>query len=414
MQEQEITSPRESNPTVDAGLEAIVMRCLERDRAARFQTTSELERDLNRHLATTERPEETEIAAWMFKLYPAGSAESESASAPRLGERLYESTDLVSGPTAIATPDPSASGTAAPIAPPLKRPFSRATVDSPDADWLGEPPRPPSAQPSRLTTRQIIGRAATMAVLACALVIAMRWQPQQSRPATLENNALPSAESMPEQQSSGGEVAREVHIGAVLDVPPSAPTLGPAFAKVTIVEWSDFQCPYCSRAAATLEKLRDLYSKDVRLVFRNLPLPMHPNARMAAQAAMAAHAQGKFWPMHDKLFANQAALDRGSLERTAEELGLDMERFKVDYESAAVTAMIEADEAAATAAHIRGTPTLFVNGRLFWGVPPLDQFREEIAREIARADKLLAEGVKPKDLHARLVADAPPPGASRQ
>ncbi|HMK73537.1 MAG TPA: thioredoxin domain-containing protein [Myxococcaceae bacterium] len=194
-----------------------------------------------------------------------------------------------------------------------------------------------------------------------------------------------------------------------VEAPADAPAFGPAYPKVTIVEWSDFQCPYCSRAVPTVEKLRELYGKDVRLVFRNLPLPMHANARVAAQAAMAAHAQGKFWPMHDKLFANQSALDRPSLERTAEAIGLDMKRFRTDFDSAAVDARIEADVAAASAAGVRATPSFFVNGRLFEGAPSLDQFRAEIDKEIAKADKLLAQGVKPENLYSRLIADAQAP-----
>jgi len=195
-----------------------------------------------------------------------------------------------------------------------------------------------------------------------------------------------------------------------VEAPADAPAFGPAYPKVTIVEWSDFQCPYCSRAVPTVERLRELFGKDVRVVFRNFPLSsIHPNARIAAQAAMAAHAQGKFWPMHDKLFANQSALDRDSLARTAEQIGLDMKRFRVDFDSAAVDARIEADVAAASAAGVRATPSFFINGRLFEGAPSLDQFRAEIDKEIAKADKLLAQGVKPENLYSRLIADAQAP-----
>jgi protein-disulfide isomerase len=191
-----------------------------------------------------------------------------------------------------------------------------------------------------------------------------------------------------------------------VDAPADAPAFGPAYPKVTIVEWSDFQCPYCSRAAPAVERLRAPYGKDVRVVFRNLPLPMHPNARIASQAAMAAHAQGKFWPMHDRLFADQSALDRASLDRAAEQLGLDMARFRKDFDSAEVKARIDADMAAAESAGVRATPSFFVNGRLFEGALSFEQFKAEIDREIAKADKLLAQGVKPENLYGRLVADA--------
>jgi protein-disulfide isomerase len=198
-----------------------------------------------------------------------------------------------------------------------------------------------------------------------------------------------------------------------VDAPAESPSFGPQFAKVTIVEWSDFQCPYCGRAAPTVERLRKEYGKDVRFVFRNLPLPMHPNAHIAAQAAMAANAQGKFWEMHDQLFANQAALDRASLDRTAEKLGLDMARFAKDIDGPTVKAQIEADMAAATAVGVRGTPTLFINGRPVSGAPQWEVFKPEIDAEIAKANKLLSQGVKPENLYGRLVADAQAPAAGR-
>jgi protein-disulfide isomerase len=235
---------------------------------------------------------------------------------------------------------------------------------------------------------------------------------------TLIDEEMGKAEAMVRSGTPAGQVyARILEKGQApsgpkaptvkkVDAPADAPAFGPAFAKVTIVEWSDFQCPYCSRAAPTVEKLREAYGKDVRMVFRNLPLPMHPNARIAAQAAMAAHAQGKFWPMHDKLFADQAALDRASLDRAAERLGLDMTRFRSDFDSAATKARIDADMAAAEAAGVRATPSFFVNGRLFEGAPPFEQLKLEIDKEIAKADKLLAQGVKPENLYGRLVADA--------
>jgi protein-disulfide isomerase len=198
-----------------------------------------------------------------------------------------------------------------------------------------------------------------------------------------------------------------------VDAPADSPAFGPEFAKVTIVEWSDFQCPYCSQAVPSVEKLRNLYGKDVHFVFRNLPLPMHPNARVAAQAGMAAQAQGKFWLMHDRMFADQKALDRASLEHIAQNLGLDMTRFKSDFDSAAVKERIDADMNAAAAAGVHGTPTFFVNGRQSAGAPIWDQLKAEIDQEIAKANKLLSQGVKPEALYGRLVADAQAPAVGK-
>ncbi len=198
-----------------------------------------------------------------------------------------------------------------------------------------------------------------------------------------------------------------------VDAPADGPHFGPDFAKVTIVEWSDFQCPFCSQAVPTVEKLRQTYGKDVRFAFRNLPLPMHPNARIAAQAGMAAQNQGKFWLMHDRMFADQKALDRASLENIAEKLGLDMARFRADIDSPEVKARIEADMKAASEAGVHATPTFFVNGRASSGAPQWEQLKAEIDQEIAKANKLLSQGVKPENLYGRLVADAQAPAAGR-
>src|SRR6185369_14054253 len=96
-------------------------------------------------------------------------------------------------------------------------------------------------------------------------------------------------------------------------------SFGPANAKVTVVEFSDFQCPYCSRAATVVDQIKEKYSTRVRFVFRQFPLPMHENARGAAEASLAANAQGKFWEFHTKMFQNQGKLTRDSLEGFAKE-----------------------------------------------------------------------------------------------
>nr|WP_128796374.1 thioredoxin domain-containing protein [Corallococcus coralloides] len=190
-----------------------------------------------------------------------------------------------------------------------------------------------------------------------------------------------------------------------IEIPSDSPSFGPATAKVTIVEWSDFECPFCSRAVPTLNKIKDTYGKDVRVVFRHQPLPMHSNAKIAAQASMAAHEQGKFWEMHDKLFANQRALDRASLEKYAQELGLDMNKFKAALESSKISAKVDADSAAGSAVGANGTPAFFINGRFLSGAQPFEAFKPLIDQEIAKADKALAAGTKAEDLYARLNQD---------
>ncbi|PZR16718.1 MAG: thioredoxin [Archangium gephyra] len=200
-----------------------------------------------------------------------------------------------------------------------------------------------------------------------------------------------------------------------IDVPADSPAKGGKNgAKVTIVEWSDFQCPFCSRVVPTLKQIEDTYGDNVKVVFRHQPLPFHNNAKIAAEASMAANEQGKFWPMHDKLFANAQALDRASLERYAQELGLDVGKFKSALDSGKFTKRVEEDSAAGMAVGANGTPTFFINGREFVGAQPFDAFKNIIDEEIKKADALIAKGIKVQDVYAELQKEAgkaPPPSA---
>jgi protein-disulfide isomerase len=140
------------------------------------------------------------------------------------------------------------------------------------------------------------------------------------------------------------------------------PAYGPADAKVTVVEFSDFECPYCSLAATAVNEVKAQYGDRVRFVFRQFPLSFHPAAHLAAQASLAANAQGKFWEFHDKLFANQKALGRADLEKYAEELGLDMDKFKKALDEGTYKATVDAELALGGDVYVDGTPTMFVNG----------------------------------------------------
>jgi protein-disulfide isomerase len=148
----------------------------------------------------------------------------------------------------------------------------------------------------------------------------------------------------------------------------NAPEKGPANAKITVVEFSDFQCPYCAQAIAQADALLKMYPNDVRLVFKQFPLDDHPQARMAAEAALAAHAQGKFWPMHDKLFANSRNLNRENVLVWAKELGLDMQKFTADLQSGKYRKTVEKDLADGANAGVMGTPSFYLNGRKYNGL----------------------------------------------
>ncbi len=142
----------------------------------------------------------------------------------------------------------------------------------------------------------------------------------------------------------------------------SAPGFGPANAKATLVIFSDFECPYCSKAATVASQLMEKYGDKVRFVFRQYPLSFHANAQVAAEASLAAHAQGKFWEYHDVLFQNQRALDRPSLETYAKALGLDMGKFKKALDDKTYAPAVGEDMKLGELVAIRGTPSLFLNG----------------------------------------------------
>ena len=201
-------------------------------------------------------------------------------------------------------------------------------------------------------------------------------------------------------------------------IPLSGPSLGAENPKVNIVVFSDFQCPFCSRAAETMRLLLDQYPDDVRLYFRNLPLPFHADASLAAQAAMAAHAQGKFWAMHDRLFADQGNLKRADLEGYARDIGLDVGRFKQDLDRETFKATVAGDATLASQMGVVGTPNFFINGRPLHGALPIDSFQEIIEDELARSTKVVAAGTPSEKLYEKLMAGArngppPPPPPSR-
>ena len=157
---------------------------------------------------------------------------------------------------------------------------------------------------------------------------------------------------------------------AAVTVRKDDPVKGPATAAVTVVEFSDFQCPYCGRALPAVREVESAFPKDVRLVWKHLPLPMHPNAVPAALAAEAARAQGgaaKFWAMHDKLFANQQALSPAAYQQYARELGLDLARFEKDMADPRLRARVQDDAQLAQQLGVNGTPTFLVNGETVVG-----------------------------------------------
>ena len=162
------------------------------------------------------------------------------------------------------------------------------------------------------------------------------------------------------------------------NVEAKGPSRGPANAPITIVEFSDFECPYCGRGEETVAEVVRVYGDKVRVVYRDLPLPMHTNAPKAAEAAHCAGEQGKYWEMHAKLFANQRALEIPALKGYAKDLKLDQAKFDKCLDSGATAALVEEGRKAGTELGITGTPAFFVNGVMISGAQPFDAFKEII------------------------------------
>ena len=183
--------------------------------------------------------------------------------------------------------------------------------------------------------------------------------------------------------------------------PNLPPAYGPNPAKVVVVVLSDFECPVCKRITDATHQIAEEWPGDVRLEFVQFPLAMHPNAEDAAVAALAAHRQGKFWEMHDLLFANQSALASDSVAGYAQQAKLDMTRFRKDIADPAVRARVRAEVALGTALGANATPAFLVNGKLSVGWGSWMAFRYEVDQERTAAAALLAKGTKLADVHAQ-------------
>jgi protein-disulfide isomerase len=168
-----------------------------------------------------------------------------------------------------------------------------------------------------------------------------------------------------------------------VEVAAEGPSKGPEKAPVTIVTFSDFECPFCSRAETTVKQVMDTYPGKIRLVFRDYPLPFHPNAQKASEAAHCAADQGKYWEMHEKLFANQQALTVPQLKEHAKGIGLDQAKFDKCLDGGDKASIVVANKKAGDEAGVSGTPAFFINGRMLSGAQPFEKFKPLIDAELA-------------------------------
>jgi len=174
----------------------------------------------------------------------------------------------------------------------------------------------------------------------------------------------------------------------------NSPVTGPAGAPITLVEFSDFQCPFCYKAVAQLNTVLKAYPTQVKLVFKQFPLvDSHPEAAISAAAALAANQQGKFWQMHDVMFANHGGLSRKAIMEWAAGLGLDMKRFTADLDSPGIKQAVMRDMEDGNKIGVDATPTVFIDGQKYNGALALDAMKPVIEAELKRlAAKAAAKG----------------------
>jgi protein-disulfide isomerase len=212
-------------------------------------------------------------------------------------------------------------------------------------------------------------------------------------------NAPPAAkEDQPEKKEDTTTVFK-VPVG-------SSPVKGSPNAQVTIVEFSDFQCPYCSRVEPTLKAIHDKYGDKVRFVWKNEPLPFHPRAEPAAEVALEARAEKGdkgFWDVHDKLFASQPKLEDADLEKVATDAGLNLEKVREAMKTHKYKSIIDGDADLGDDMQASGTPHFFVNGRRLVGAQPVDKFAEIIDDEITKTSALLAKGTPAGQIYETVI-----------
>jgi protein-disulfide isomerase len=165
-----------------------------------------------------------------------------------------------------------------------------------------------------------------------------------------------------------------------------SPVKGPADARITLVEFSDFECPFCSAAVKQVDIVMAAYPKDVKLIYKQFPLSMHPHAELAAEASLAAREQDKFWEMYELLFKNFRQLSRNNILAMAKGLGLDMDKFTADLDSGKYKAVVAKDLADGEAANVYGTPAFYINGKQYNGEVSLAALKPILAAEL-KGDK---------------------------
>jgi 2-hydroxychromene-2-carboxylate isomerase len=164
----------------------------------------------------------------------------------------------------------------------------------------------------------------------------------------------------------------------------TAPIKGNASGRITVVEFVDYECPHCKHAQTLMRQVIEEYPKDIKVYFKHFPLSSHPNARLAAEGAVAATKQGKFWPFNEKVWANSDNLTPAVLEKAAKEIGLDVARWRTDLDSEAVKGRVQADKSEGNDLGVLATPSIYINGRKYEDPLEIASFRDWIDEELGR------------------------------
>ena len=209
--------------------------------------------------------------------------------------------------------------------------------------------------------------------------------------------------ALPNQQPEEPELPEISETIYKVTVHPDDGQSGPVEAPVTLVVFSEFECPYCAKVKPTLSKLKKVFGSKLRVVFKHNPLAFHEHAQGASEASLCAKEQGKFWEMHDTLFAHQDKLGSDHLVGYAQSIGLDTDAFSTCMASGRFRAQIARDQDIASSVGARGTPNSFVNGRQIQGAQPQRVFETIIREELKKAEAQIAKGVDPKALYDRII-----------
>jgi protein-disulfide isomerase len=222
----------------------------------------------------------------------------------------------------------------------------------------------------------------------------------------LYEGKMPPAQAAPRADTAAPQPVDRTVYKVQVDVAKDAVKGNAKEALVTLVEFSDFQCPFCSRLNPAIDKVLETYGDKVRVIFKHNPLPFHKEAFPAAEAALCAGEQGKFWEMHDKLFANMRALQPENLEAYAKESGVgNLGKWKQCATSGKYKAQIESDQELAGKVTARGTPNTFVNGRKLTGAKPFEEFKTLIDEELKKAEALVAKGIPKAKVYEEIIKD---------